>query len=190
MSPIHAVADLQLSFNRIENRTDKMISIRQSGFGDNAWIKLEPLSTKKFAWEDPYGQKIVDAMVDSDSRNSIWKLDMEGTGISSAEDAELGLQFHVVEMGDVKVGRFTNYQGSTSREESMSLTPAGNWGTSHVQSAMQNAAAPIELIVELGVVGISVVDHRPKELSYMYLERVFVSYSTGYDGGSTSRYFS
>jgi vacuolar protein sorting-associated protein 13A/C len=93
-------------------------------------------------------------------------------------------------MGDVKVGRFTNYQGSTSREESMSLTPAGNWGTSHVQSAMQNAAAPIELIVELGVVGISVVDHRPKELSYMYLERVFVSYSTGYDGGSTSRYFS
>lgn len=173
---------------RIENRTDKMISIRQSGFGDNAWIKLEPLSTKKFAWEDPYGQKIVDAMVDSDSRNSIWKLDMEGTGISSAEDAELGLQFHVVEMGDVKVGRFTNYQGSTSREESMSLTPAGNWGTSHVQSAMQNAAAPIELIVELGVVGISVVDHRPKELSYMYLERVFVSYSTGYDGGSTSRF--
>uniref|UniRef100_A0A6N2K527 PH domain-containing protein n=1 Tax=Salix viminalis TaxID=40686 RepID=A0A6N2K527_SALVM len=167
---------------RIENRTDKMISIRQSGFGDISYIKLEPLSTKKFAWEDPYGQKIVDAMIDSDSRNTIWKLDMEGTGISSAEDAELGLQFHVVEMGDVKVGRFTK------REESMSVTPAGNQGTSHTQSAMQNAAVPVEFVVELGVVGISVVDHRPKELSYVYLESVFVSYSTGYDGGTTSRF--
>ncbi|CAK7356237.1 unnamed protein product [Dovyalis caffra] len=165
-----------------------MISIRQSGFEDNAWIKLEPLSTKKFAWEDPYGQKVIDAMIDSDGRNSIWKLDFEGTGMSSAEDAELGLQFHVVEMGDVKVGRFTDYRGSTSHEESMSLTPAGKWGASHMKNEMQNAAAPVELIVELGVVGISVVDHRPKELSYVYLERVFVSYSTGYDGGTTSRF--
>ncbi|KAK1286591.1 hypothetical protein QJS10_CPB20g01337 [Acorus calamus] len=53
---------------------------------------------------------------------------------------------------------------------------------------VQNDAVPLELIVELGVVGISVIDHRPKELLYLYLERVFISYSTGYDGRNTSRF--
>lgn len=148
---------------------------------------MEPLSTKKFSWEDPYGQKFIDAKIDGDGRISAWKLDLERTGISSA-DGEIGLQFHVIEMGDIKVARFMDYGSSTSHEESRSLTLAGNWGNPHIQSEMQNTSTPIELIVEVGVVGISVVDHRPKELSFLYLERVFVSYSTGYDGGATSRY--
>ncbi|KAE8677392.1 hypothetical protein F3Y22_tig00111513pilonHSYRG00017 [Hibiscus syriacus] len=47
---------------------------------------------------------------------------------------------------------------------------------------------PIEVIIELGVVGVSIVDHMPRELFYVYLDRAFISYSTGYDGGTTSRF--
>lgn len=172
---------------RIENRTfGRKISIRQSGFGEDAWIQLEPLSTSAFSWEDPYGQKSIDAKIDSCGTIGVWRLELERTGLYSAEH-ELGLQFHVLEMGSIKVARFTEVSISSSHEEIRSLTP-GNWGTSSMQRETQHNSSPIELIVELGVVGLSVVDHRPKELSYLYLERVFVSYSTGYDGGATSRF--
>ncbi|XP_037495569.1 uncharacterized protein LOC105636609 isoform X2 [Jatropha curcas] len=173
---------------RIENRTiRKRISIRQSGFGDDSWILLEPLSTTNFSWEDPYGQKFIDCKIDGNGKIGVCRFDLERTGMSFAEDSETGLQFHVTEMGDIKFARFTDNKGPTSNGDSTSLTPAVYWGNSNRQSEMQNASSPVELIVELGVVGISVVDHRPKELSYLYLERVFVSYSTGYDGGRTSR---
>ncbi|KAF2308991.1 hypothetical protein GH714_042439 [Hevea brasiliensis] len=174
---------------RIENRTSsKTISIRQSGFGEDAWFVLEPLSTTNFSWEDPYGQKFIDAKIDSDGKIDAWKFDLERTGISSAEDGETRLQLYVTEMGDIKVARFTVKRGLISHGESTSMTAAGYWGDSHRQNEMLNDTTPLELIVELGVVGISVVDHRPKELCYLYLERVFLSYSTGYDGGTTSRF--
>lgn len=172
--------------NRIENRTiSKTISIRQSGFGEDAWIPLEPLSTSTFAWEDPYGQKLLDAKIDGHGSAGVWRLDLERTGLYSAVEVELGLQFHVLEIGDIKVARFTEDRASSSHEI-RSLTP-GNWGNSQMQRETQSTSTPMELIIELGVVGVSVVDHRPKELSYLYMERVFVSYLTGYDGGTTSR---
>lgn len=181
---------IKLCLSRIENRTIcKPISFCQSGFGENAWIRIEPLSTTNFSWEDPYGQKFIDVMVDSVYGSGVWKLDLEKTGLHSAENEELGLKFHVVEMGVIKVAWFTDDRTSRSNqdEEIRCMPLAGNWGHSHVQSKMQNNASPLELIIELGVIGISVVDHRPKEVSYLYFERVFVSYSTGYDGGTTSR---
>lgn len=172
--------------NRIENRTmSKKIAIRQSGFGEDAWISLEPLSTSNFAWEDPYGQKILDAKIDGHGTSGVWSLDLERTGLYSAVDGELGLQFHVLEIGDIKVARFTEVRTSSSHEIT-SLTP-GNWGNSQMERETKSTSTPMELIIELGVVGVSVVDHRPKELSYLYMERVFVSYLTGYDGGTISR---
>ncbi|KAE8055526.1 hypothetical protein FH972_012359 [Carpinus fangiana] len=176
---------------RIENRAlGKIISLRQSGFGEDAWIQLQPLSTTNFSWEDPYGQKIIDAKVVGNDSGSVWKLDLERTGLISAEEPELGLQFLVVEMGDIKVARFMDDRtlGSSSHKEIRCPLPSGNWGNIHMQSKKQNNAAPIEIIIELRVFGVSVIDHRPKELSYLYLERVFMSYSTGYDGGTTSRF--
>lgn len=172
---------------RIENRTNhKRIMICQSGFED-AWIQLEPLSTSSFSWENPYGQKIIDAKIDNHGNTSLWKLDMEKKGLYSAEKPELGLQFHIIEIGDITVARFAEITPSSSNDEIRLLTPLGNWGSFHLQKDTQQNSAPIELIVELGIVGVSVVDHRPKEVSYLYFERVFVSYSTGYDGGATSR---
>ncbi|XP_028077973.1 LOW QUALITY PROTEIN: uncharacterized protein LOC114279888 [Camellia sinensis] len=176
---------------RLENRTiNKTISIRQSGFGDDTWVQLEPLSTTNFSWEDPYGQRFIDAKIHSGSSTVVCILDLDKAGSCSLEDGGLGLSFHVVEVGDIKVARFTDDRasGSSSNEVGRSLTSAGNWKNSHMQRKTQENAAPFEIIVELGVVGVSVIDHRPKELSYLYLERVFISYSTGYDSGTASRF--
>lgn len=168
-------------FNRIENRTiSKTIRIRQSGFGGDAWIHLEPLSTTNFSWEDPYGERCLDTEVHSKTGNLFCKLNVEKSGLVSAEEGELRVCCQVVEMNNVKIARFTD-------EETKLQTPIGTWGNSPIQKMTQDSGTHLELIIELGVVGVSVIDHRPKELSYLYLERLFVSYSTGYDSGKTSR---
>lgn len=173
---------------RIENRTKMMIRIRQSGFGDDTWIELLPLSTTNFSWEDPYGQKSIDVVVHNEESTRVCKFNLSESGLHS-EGEGLGLSFQVLDMGDIKVARFLDETTLVPcpRETSRSNVHLGNVGDAHIGSKMQENGSPLELIVELGAVGLSVIDHRPRELSYLYLERVFLSYSTGYDGGTTSR---
>ncbi|KAK3434687.1 hypothetical protein EUGRSUZ_D02142 [Eucalyptus grandis] len=172
---------------RMENRTgDKKISIRQAGFDENYWIQMEPFSTTNFSWEDPYGQKFIEAKVDEGS-SGIWKFDLEESGLHLVEQGELKMKFHVFEMVDVKVGRFIDDKTS-NLDENMLVTSTGNQGSTQLPAKKQNEVTPLELIVELGALGVSLIDHRPKELSYMYLERVFISYSTSYDGGTATRF--
>lgn len=166
-----------------------IIRIRQSGFDDDTWIQLLPLSTTNFSWEDPYGQKLLDAEIHSENRSTVWKFDLNNSGFCSKCDG-LGLLFHVVDLDDIRVARFLdeNMPILPPNEGSTSLTEAGNSGSSRIQSQVQESGSPVELTIELGAVGVSVVNHRPKELSYLYFERVSISYSTGYDGGTTSRF--
>ncbi|KAM7253783.1 hypothetical protein ACFE04_031465 [Oxalis oulophora] len=172
---------------RIENRTaSKEIHIRQSGFGVDNWIHLESFSSTNFSWEDPYGQKLIDVMVDNDD-SSLCKIDLEKSGLSSEEERKLGLQVQIVEKGDIKIVRFT-YHTIIESSSHGEIRPVGNWGLSPVKKEIQNSTVPLEVIIELGIVGVSIVDHRPRELSYIYLEKVCLSYSTGYDGGTTSRF--
>lgn len=173
---------------RIENRTKMMIRIRQSGFGDDTWIELLPLSTTNFSWEDPYGQKSIDVVVHNEESTRVCKFNLSESGLHS-EGEGLGLSFQVLDMGDIKVARFLDETTLVPcpRETNRSNVHLGNVGDAHIGSKMQENGSPLELIVELGAVGLSVIDHRPRELSYLYLERVFLSYSTGYDGGTTSR---
>lgn len=150
---------------------------------------MEPLSTTNFSWEDPYGLKVIDVEIQCDNTRAVYKLELESSRVCSVGEGPVSLTFHFVEMGDIKVARFTDdcALGSSSYEEIRFLTPFGNWGNSHMQNKVQNNAAPLELIIELGVFGISIIDHRPKELLFLYLENVSISYSTGYDGGTTNR---
>ncbi|XP_043715720.1 uncharacterized protein LOC122664096 isoform X2 [Telopea speciosissima] len=176
---------------RMENRTvSKTIRIRQSGLDDNAWIQLEPLATTNFSWEDPYGEKQIDAEIKSGNNISVQKFSLDKAGIYSADERAPGVQLHIVEMSVIKVARFT--EGMSSESNSLAqnevLPTIGNWGISCSQKNKQVDTAPVEVILELGVFGISVIDHRPRELAYLYFERVFISYSTGYDGGTTSRF--
>ncbi|CAN4127752.1 unnamed protein product [Withania somnifera] len=175
---------------RFENRTKRMvIRLRQSGFGNDAWIQLLPLSTTNFSWENPYGQKLIDAEIYSGNSSKVWKIDLEKSGFCSGCDG-LGLLFHVIDMAHVRIARFIDEGASllSSNEGSMSLAEVGNLGSSHIQKQMQENASPLEITVELGAIGVSFVDHRPREVSYLYLDRVFISYSTGHVGGTTSKF--
>ncbi|KAK9094958.1 hypothetical protein Scep_026427 [Stephania cephalantha] len=175
---------------RIENRTvSKTISIRQSDLGDDAWIHLNPLSTINFSWEDPYGQRLIDARIHGENHLLLQKFDLTKPGWPT-EETTPAVRFHVVEVGDLLVARFSEdgSSGSSTIEDNKVLASIGSWGTSGMSNKMQNNAVPIELIVELGIVGVSIIDQRPRELLYFYLEKVFISYSTGYSEGSTSRF--
>ncbi|KAJ8444298.1 hypothetical protein Cgig2_019856 [Carnegiea gigantea] len=174
---------------RIENRTSgKTISIRQCGFDDDYWIHLTPLSTKNFSWDDPYGQKGFDVRVCSGSGIVTSKINLETTTMCSLEGIA-GLQFHMVEIGDIKVARFTEESSSKLISQvDGQFSISGNWRTYHMQRKMANTVSPVELTVEVGVLGLSVIDHKPRELSYLYMERVYIAYCTGYDGGTTSRF--
>lgn len=171
--------------NRIENRTNARIEVRQAGFGEDYWIPLRPLSATSFSWEDPYGQKFIDARVDGGYNTGTWTFDLDKTGQYSLDEGEQDLQikFHVLEMGEVKIARFIDLKTGLNKNSRFPTTP----GNANLQEVRPTNSTPLELIVELGIVGLSLVDHRPKELSYLYLERVFVCYSTGYDGGATTR---
>lgn len=149
---------------------------------------LEPLTTANFSWEDPYGQKYLDAKVESDHRSGVFRLDMEKGVVDSELFRELEVNFHVQEIGDIKIARFTDDEStSQSPNEIISLPSVGDHGYSTPQTPTEHKTTTLEFIIEMGLVGISIVDHSPKELSYFYFERVFVSYSTGYDEGRTSR---
>ncbi|GJX33564.1 pleckstrin domain superfamily protein [Tanacetum coccineum] len=176
---------------RIENRTtSKIVRFCQSGINDAVWISLEPHASTKFSWVDPYGQKSIDTEVHSDSQVSLCELKMDNSGECQKCGEGTGVVFHVVEMGNIKVARFVDDQTTESLSDGLgrSLVSFENWKIANMPNTEQKNSSPLELIVELGVVGVSLVDHRPKELCYLYLERVFISYSTGYDGGTTSRF--
>lgn len=150
---------------------------------------LPPLSTTNFCWEDHNSQHLLDTKINTDSSIGVWKLD-KSTGFCSLEDGETELCCHVAKEGDIKVVRFraSRYLESDFLEEMGYISAARNWRSQLQRPVQDSEAAPTELIVELGVVGISIIDHRPKELAYMYLERVVISYSTGLDGGTTNRF--
>ncbi|KAL3817950.1 hypothetical protein ACJIZ3_003855 [Penstemon smallii] len=172
---------------RIENRTrNSTIKFRQTGFGDDAWMLLQPLSTANFSWEDPYGQKVIDTEVHIGNNIAVHKFDLDNPGFFSFEDNS-DLFVHVANIGDIKVVRLLDDSIRLSRSKGGGAL--GNyWGNSRIQAKGPDNGSPLEVIIELGVVGISVVDHKPRELAYFYMERFFISYSTGYDSGATSRF--
>ncbi|KNA21084.1 hypothetical protein SOVF_046540 [Spinacia oleracea] len=171
---------------RIENRTRKTISIRQSGFADEYLIRLTPWSTTDFSWDDPYGQKSFDVSVYSDSGVSTSTLNLETAATCSLEGA--GVQFQLTDTGKFTVARFTEEQASRLSTEGNDQIMIENGESLQMQRIVRNTVPPFELTVELGVLGLSVMDHRPRELSYLYLERVYVAYSTGCDGGTSNKF--
>ena len=174
---------------RIENRTSNTtISTRQSGLGEDTWIQVKPLSTRKYTWDDPYGQKAIDVSIQKGDVACVLCVDLENPIGSYASFREHGLQFSMVETSDIKILKFTDYP----RKDEVYGSP-GSELIDHQASALKEnkiepGARPLELIVELGVVGISLIDHKSRELLYLHLQKVFISYMTGYDSGTTSRY--
>ncbi|KAI4338425.1 hypothetical protein MLD38_023489 [Melastoma candidum] len=166
---------------RIENRTLGKISVRQSAFDDDCWIPIESLSTSNFCWEDPYGQKFLDAKFGGDCGSAIFKFDLEKAGLFPTGDGEMRIKLRVLETGNIKVAQFFD-EGNASIEEHIEA------GYNELSDVAMQRQSGLEIITVLGVVGVSFVDHTPKESLYLYLERVYMSYTMGYEKGATTRF--
>ncbi|KMT11750.1 hypothetical protein BVRB_5g105600 [Beta vulgaris subsp. vulgaris] len=174
------------SLIRLENRTSKTISICQSGFDDDHSIHLTPLSTTNFSWDDPYGHKTLNVSVYTDNSVNISTISLETAVICSVEGT--GVQFQLVHTGNITVARFTEELPSSLSAHGDAQVMHESGESLQVQRKVRNIAPLFEFTVELGVLGLSVIDHRPRELSYLYLERVYIAYATGCDGGTTNRF--
>ncbi|XP_073352999.1 uncharacterized protein [Aegilops tauschii subsp. strangulata] len=169
---------------RIENRTSNAtIGTRQSGLGEDTWIQVKPLSTRKYSWDDPYGQKAVDVSIQKGDVTSFQYVDLENPVASSTSFGEHGVKFNIVETADVTILKFTDYHRRQEGSPESELV-----ASTLTQNETETGAGPLELIIELGVVGVSLIDHKPRELLYLNLQKVFISYMTGYDSGTTSRF--
>jgi vacuolar protein sorting-associated protein 13A/C len=148
---------------------------------------VKPHATRKYSWDDPYGQKVIDVSIDKGDDTCVLCVDLENPIGSSTSFREHGLMF-TVDTSDIKILKFADY----IRKEEVYGLPGSeltdHQGSSLKENETEPGAGPLELIVELGVVGISLIDHKPRELLYLHLQKVFVSYLTGYDFGTTSRY--
>uniref|UniRef100_J3N503 PH domain-containing protein n=1 Tax=Oryza brachyantha TaxID=4533 RepID=J3N503_ORYBR len=172
---------------RIENRTNNTaIGIRQSGLREDSWIQVKPLSTRKYSWDDPYGHTTFDVNIQQGDVTLFQCVDLENPDESSTGFREHHLKLSIVETADVKILKFVDYP---RRQEGEYRSDLGDQQASPVmQNETDTGAALLELIVELGVVGASLIDHKPRELLYLHLQKVFISYMTGYDSGTTSRF--
>uniref|UniRef100_A0A0E0MAV7 PH domain-containing protein n=1 Tax=Oryza punctata TaxID=4537 RepID=A0A0E0MAV7_ORYPU len=172
---------------RIENRTSStIISARQSGLGEDSWIQVKPLSTKKYSWDDPYGHTAFDVSIRQEDVTFFQRVDLENPDECSAGFREHHLKLSILETADVKILKFADYP---RRQEGGYRSDLGDHQASPVmQNDTDTGAGLLELIVELGVVGISLIDHKPRELLYLHLQKLFISYMTGYNSGTTSRF--
>ena len=171
---------------RIENHTNmKLIKHCQSGLDDDAWQLLKPLSTMNFAWEDPYGQHLLDVLVEHTAISSILTVKIDKVGDFYPQDGFVttGICIRVIEVHDIKVVMFfddkRNPQKIYTAEENAQAANAVE-SVFQVQRRTQSSTTPLEIILEVGDMGVSIVDQTPKEILYLYLQRVFISYSTGY----------
>ncbi|XP_031502249.1 uncharacterized protein LOC116265643 [Nymphaea colorata] len=171
---------------RIENRAPrKLINVCQYGLCDATWIQLQPLSTTRFAWEDPYGQKVLDVKIQSEGNTSFHKFSFENPETCTLCGGEMCcVQLVITEHSDIKVARFVDCIPRKGEPETIGRW----WGGLYGETNQQNKVPPMELTVEFGILGVSVVDQSPRELLYIYLERVYISYLTGSDSGTTSRF--
>ncbi|KAF3782527.1 Vacuolar sorting-associated protein 13C [Nymphaea thermarum] len=171
---------------RIENRAPhKLINVCQSGLCDATWIQLQPLSTTRFAWEDPYGQKVLDVKIQSEGNTSFHKFSFENPETCALCGGEMCcVQLVITEHSDIKVARFVDRIPRKGEPATIGRREGGLYG----ETNQQNKVPPMELTVEFGILGVSVVDQSPRELLYIYLERVYISYLTGSDSGTTSRF--
>ena len=153
--------------------------------GNDAWQLLKPLSTMNFVWEDPYGQHLLDVLVEHTGISSILTVEIDKVGDFYPQDGSITtvICIRVIEVHDIKVVMFfddkRNPQKIYTAEENAQAANAVE-SVFQVQSRTQSSTTPLEIILEVGAMGVSIVDQTPKEILYLYLQRVFISYSTGY----------
>ena len=70
---------------------------------------MKPHATRKFSWDDPYGQKVIDVSIDKGDDTCVLCVDLENPIGSSTSFREHGLMF-TVGTSDIKILKFADYK--------------------------------------------------------------------------------
>ncbi|KAH7316123.1 hypothetical protein KP509_21G079300 [Ceratopteris richardii] len=176
---------------RLENRMQKVeIQYRQKGLHNEDWQMLQPCSATLYAWDDLEGEQILEVVMGAGSIAEYKTYDINECR-TDLHQQNNGSSFfcEVAEMGSFKLVRFCEFRtrgligqsgaGRSSASEHDMLVRAGCSADHHGSSF-----SDIEVQLELGQFGISIIDSKLKELLYLYMENMSVVYATGYEGNS------
>lgn len=174
--------------DRLDNRTNNTeFKIRQNGLDDDAWMNLPPHSTKTFAWEDHCQEQLLEVL--ALGNNVVIDVNKIGyhPALNLGPHSSTTVSVRVLELMEVKTVRFFEeideleevegeHEISSSQEEMM---PAE-------EDAEEQASAQTEVVIDIPRLGLSVTDHKPQEILYLFLGNVIFTYQMGF-GARTSR---
>jgi vacuolar protein sorting-associated protein 13A/C len=192
------------------------IKFRQVGFDDDAWRWIKPHSTVAFAWDNPQGDQLLEVIPDGDTSSSsssssytgLIRIDVNKVGdhpvLSTTNGPDTrNICIRVLEAVDIKVVRFFDQEMTIRQSRNSS---AEDEGEIEMSVPMEGASQPMQannldkrpdapsqfkFVLDVGKLGLSIVNHRPQELLFLHMERVKVeiSYSSGSSSENTNRYF-
>ncbi|BBN04917.1 vacuolar protein sorting-associated protein 13A/C [Marchantia polymorpha subsp. ruderalis] len=173
---------------RLDNRTNNTeFKIRQNGLDDDAWMNLPPHSTKTFAWEDHCQEQLLEVL--ALGNNVVIDVNKIGyhPALNLGPHSSTTVSVRVLELMEVKTVRFFEeideleevegeHEISSSQEEMM---PAE-------EDAEEQASAQTEVVIDIPRLGLSVTDHKPQEILYLFLGNVIFTYQMGFGARTSS----
>ncbi|CAM6084054.1 unnamed protein product [Calypogeia fissa] len=183
---------------RFENRTpDVPLKFRQLGLDDDSWQQLKPHSTKTFAWDDPEGQQLLEVVPANTDCTEFFRYEINNTGdhpeLSFGSDLAHQVSVRVIELLEVKTVRFyckiVELEAISEDEEIEASSPGRGDESGHELARVDDkqGSAQVEVVVNIGKLGVSIIDQHPREILYLSLDNVITSYQIGF-GERTSRF--
>lgn len=155
---------------------DTELQYRQKGLGDEAWQFLQPCSASSYVWENLEGEQLLEVLIAKSGISAMETYDINKPGKHYIRERShsLGYYCEVLEVGSVKVVKvceFIKNQQSSRGDEA-------------VDSNESSPSSQMEVQLELGQLGVSLIDQKLREFVYLCMEKVSFTYVTGYTAKS------
>ncbi|MCO5611230.1 hypothetical protein L7F22_065481 [Adiantum nelumboides] len=172
---------------RLENRMRNMeLHYRQKGSSDEDWQILQPCSASLYVWENLEGEQLLEVLVSQAGVSNCETYDINKPGKYYHQQ---GSSFNncfceILEVGTVKVVKFCELNKNPRNQEPSTSGTAEPSQILTVDVNGSSSSSRMEMQLELGQLGISLIDLKLRELLYLYMEKVSFVYATGYAGNS------
>ncbi|KAI5072395.1 hypothetical protein GOP47_0012501 [Adiantum capillus-veneris] len=170
---------------RFENRMrDMELQYRQKGSSDENWQLLQPCSASLYVWENLEGEELLEVLVAQDGVSDCETYDINKPGKYYHQQMSCLKNYfcEILEVGSVKVVKFCEFSENSHEKEPSTSGTAEPSQPLTVDVNPSSSSSRMEVQLELGQLGISLIDLKLRELLYLYMEKVSFVYATGYAG--------
>ncbi|XP_024524741.1 uncharacterized protein LOC9654875 isoform X2 [Selaginella moellendorffii] len=159
---------------RIENRTrQKRLRFRQLGTSGDDWELLYPNCTRSFALKHPSGQHILELLPEGVPEDKIHKYDLDKLEETSTLDVHIrGLVLHGFKLIKLTDSDEKQQEPSEAVEDEQLLQP-------------KEATDQLKIVLDIGKLGFSIIDQRPQEIFYLYMENFKFSILNSFQENTT-----